>query len=358
MANIIRILQKITSMFKITIIVPVYKVEQYVKKCILSILEQENCGASIECIVVDDCSPDNSMFIIHSIVKNYHGCIHFLFLKHDKNKGLSAARNTGIDAANGDYIMFVDSDDWLPTDTLSKFVKAILSNPNIDMFIGIRYKTKEKCIFPDGIIKETLYNNYQIRKVLLNYQIVTCSAWNKVIKSHIIKSNRFHEGLIFEDTYWAYFLFKDIKTALIIPFVTYIYENDHPCSIVNTANKKENISIHFKSVSLIGNAILDAPYEDLYADSIIYFFRYFLVPLRLQYEYNLDNEDCKEVKQLRKRLVLTTLRKGKLFLTLFIIILTYPPTFYMFNIGWVRRHYYIIEKIGRVIANFLERIHL
>ena len=345
-------------MISITIIVPVYKVEQYVEKCIQSILEQENCGASIECIIVDDCSPDNSMSIIHSLVDNYHGCIKFYFIKHKQNKGLSAARNSGIDSAHGDYILFVDSDDWLPTDTLSKFANAIHNNPNTDVIIGIRYKTKEKDVFPNEITKDTLFDNYQIRKYLLNYQIVTCSAWNKLIKSHIIKNNKFHEGIIFEDTTWAYCLFKEIKTALIIPYVTYIYENVHPCSIANTANKKENISIHFKSVSYIGNAILDAPYEDLYADSIIYFFRYFLVPLRLQYEYNLDNEDFKEVKQLRKRLVLTTLRKGKLFLTLFIIILTYPPTFYMFNIGWVRRHYYIIEKIGRVIANFLEKIHL
>ena len=112
-----------------------------------------------------------------------------------------------------------------------------------------------------------------------------------------------------------------------------------------------------RSVCYIGNVLLDAPYKDMYADSIIYFLRYFLVPLRLQYEYNLDNEDCKEIKQLRRRLILTSLKKRRLFLTAFLFFLSYPPTFYLFNIGWFRRHYYIIEKIGRVIANLLEKIH-
>lgn len=344
-------------MISITIIVPVYNVEKYIEKCIRSIINQKDCGASIECIIVDDCTLDNSMSIIHSIVDEYVGCINFVFLKHEQNKGLSVARNTGIDAAHSDFILFVDSDDWLPQDTLFWFVKAIHRNPHIDMFIGIRYKTKEGATFPEKITKETRYDNYQLRKFLLNYQIVTCSAWNKVIKSQIIKSHKFREGIIFEDMPWAYSLFNTIKSALIIPHVTYIYENDHPNSIVNTANSRDNLPIQMRSVCYIGNVLLDAPYKDMYADSIIYFLRYFLVPLRLKYEYNLDNEDCKEIKQLRRRLILTSLKKRRLFLTAFLFFLSYPPTFYLFNIGWFRRHYYIIEKIGRVIANLLEKIH-
>ena len=156
-------------MISISIIVPVYKVEIYVSKCIRSIIEQENCGASLECIIVDDGSPDNSMTEIHSIVNQYKGNINFIFLKHDNNKGLSAARNTGIDVAHGDYIMFVDSDDWLPTNSILKFVEILQNNPHVDLVIGNRISTKGGCRLQNIIKEVTLLNNYQIRKFLLNY---------------------------------------------------------------------------------------------------------------------------------------------------------------------------------------------
>lgn len=344
-------------MISISIIIPVYKVELYVRKCIQSILEQEECGASIECIIVDDCSPDNSMSIIHSLIDNYKGQITFRFLRHEQNKGLSAARNTGLDNAHGDFILFIDSDDWLPSNSISKFANILQRNPDIDMIIGNYFSSKESSISQNIINKETVLDNFQVRKLLLNYQIVTCFAWNKVIKTNIAKSNKFQEGIIYEDILWAFFLFYDIKSTLIIPDVTYIYENGHPNSIVNTANNKDNTITHMRSVCYMGNAILDSPYEDLFADSVIYFFRKFIVAFRLQYEHHLENEDCRIIRQLRKRLILTSFKKGRLFLALYIFILTYPPTSYMFNFGWIRRHYYTIEKTGRMIANCFERIH-
>ena len=123
----------------ITIVIPIYKVELYVRKCIESIIDQENCGAAIECILVDDCSPDHSMSVVHSVVDEYTGPIRFVFLKHDRNRGLSAARNTGMDVATGDYILFVDSDDWLPADAHSKFVNALQRYPDLDAVLGNHY---------------------------------------------------------------------------------------------------------------------------------------------------------------------------------------------------------------------------
>lgn len=341
----------------LSIIIPIYKVEQYVRKCIQSIIEQEDCGVSIECIIVDDCSPDNSMLIIRSLVEDYHGSIKFVFLNHDNNRGLSAARNTGIDAIHGDYVMFVDSDDWLPKGSISKFVKVLQSHPQIDMVIGNRICVRENNILQDQIQELTLLDNFQIRKYLLNYKFFTCSAWNKVIKANIVKNNKFKEGIIFEDMPWAYFLFKDIKTALIIPDITYIYENNHPSSILNTSKNIEHLSIHIRSVSYIGNAILDEPYKDLFADSLFYFLRLFIVAYQLQHEYNLSKEGCGLLIKLRKRLILSSFNNQRWFLSFFLVILSYPPTSYMFNIGWIRRHYNNIEITGRMIANFLEKFH-
>lgn len=341
-------------MTTISIIIPVYKVEQYISRCVRSILMQDNCNVLLECIFVDDCTPDNSMKIIHSLVDQYKGNIEFQFLKHETNRGLSAARNTGIDSAKGDYILFVDSDDWLPSDSIIKFVRIIHKNPEIDMITGYDKRTND--IFPFNISKETIIDNYHLRKYLLNNINICCTAWNKLVKSSLVSKNKFPEGYLFEDNYWTYFLFQDIKKAIIIPEVTYIYEDNHPLSIINTLKSKEKISIHIKSASFVGNAILDAPYKDLYVDCILYLLDILIVALHLDTD-NKKNEDYQQLELLRKRIVLHSFKKGYWFLSLFVSFLTYPPTSKTLNIRYVRNHYLKIKKIGSIVAKYFEKFH-
>lgn len=345
--------------FLISIIVPVYNVAPFVERCITSIIEQENCGASIECIIIDDCSPDNSMDIIHSLLKDYTGCISFVFIEHKQNLGLSAARNSGINIAKGDYLYFIDSDDWLPSYSISTFVSVIDGYPHIDMIVGNHFNKKDNTTYPHTLSNNTLIDNIQLRKDMLNNRNVIWCAWNKMISAKFFTENRnrFQEGIIFEDLIWTYLLFKEIQLTIVIPDVTYIYENEHPNSITNTAKNRENVSLNMKSVCYIGNAILDAPYKDLFSNSVFHLFGIFIVTYRLQYENKLNNEECREIRQLRNRLIYTCFKKGRWFLALYIFTLTYPPTSCMFHFGWFRRHYYLLGKTGRKIAIFLERIH-
>lgn len=89
----------------ISVIIPVFKVEQYIRRCLESVIDQENDRYKIECLIVDDCSLDSSMIIVDDIIKNYHGTtIDFKIISHDRNKGLSEARNSGIKASTGDYL--------------------------------------------------------------------------------------------------------------------------------------------------------------------------------------------------------------------------------------------------------------
>lgn len=344
-------------MLCISVIIPVYNVEKYVRRCLMSVIEQENCGANLECVIIDDCSLDNSVEVIQSVIGEYDGNITFFFLKHEQNKGLSVARNTGIDAAHGDYVFFVDSDDYLPANSMSKFVTVLRANPDIDMIAGCRHNTREKGTPHSNLFEPTCFNNYQIRKLLLNFQYISCSAWNKLIKTTIIVNNKFPEGIIYEDKSWAYFLFKDISKAIVIPDITYIYESDHPLSIVNTAKTKQKAPLYLKSISVFGNELLNSPYIDLYADSLIYLLRYLIMALDLQKKNRLWNEDGVQITYLRRRIVAESLKKRRWFLALFIIILTYPPFSYILDISWVRHHYLKIEKNGKIIANFFEKFH-
>ena len=97
---------------KISVIIPVYNVEKYIRRCLLSVKDQKCEDFNIECLIVDDCSPDGSMTIVRDLIeKNDDKSITFTIISHEKNKGLSEARNSGIKASTGDYLYFIDSDD-------------------------------------------------------------------------------------------------------------------------------------------------------------------------------------------------------------------------------------------------------
>lgn len=341
----------------ISIIVPVYNAEPYIGQCLQSVIDQEMCGAKIECIFVDDCTCDNSFSIIDAKLKEYKGSIDFIFLRHQYNKGLSAARNTGIGAANGQYVFFMDADDRLPHKALSNLINVLLANPNVDFVAGNYYNTRDKCSEPLRKTEQTFLTTSLLKKGLLNHQDISCTAWNKLIKIQLIKEHLFPDGIIFEDNYWAYFLFKDVKYAIAIPDITYIYENEHTNSITNTSYSKTNASLHMKSICVIGNAILDNPYENMFIDCILFIMGFLVTALRLQSEYKIDNHESQQLKSLRKRCILQSINSGYWFLGLFIYILTFPPSCYIFNFRCIRRHFYNICSFGKSIATFLEKFH-
>ena len=94
---------------KVSIIIPIYNVAPYIKRCLQSVADQTY--KDIECILIDDCGSDNSINLAKEFIYDYKGNILFTILHHEENKGLSAARNTGLRYAKGEYVYFLDSDD-------------------------------------------------------------------------------------------------------------------------------------------------------------------------------------------------------------------------------------------------------
>lgn len=117
---------------KVSIIVPVYNVSQYITKCLDSIYEQTY--QNIELILVDDCGSDDSMIIVHGYLTS-HVSIEAHIISHQKNRGLSAARNSGIEKASGEYIYFLDSDDYITPDCIEALVKP-LYHKKYDVVVG------------------------------------------------------------------------------------------------------------------------------------------------------------------------------------------------------------------------------
>lgn len=211
----------------ISLIIPVYCVSAYIERCLKSVIKQTY--NHFECILVDDASPDDSITKCEQMIAEYDGPIRFRILHHEQNRGLSAARNTGFDAATGDYILYIDSDDMISSDCVEKLMKPILKDPSIDVVQGqwmafsneglsntsIIIK-KDVDIFPLEAVRDYFYD--------CKYNFTT-TAWNKLINRNLLINHHlmFQEGLLWEDILWWFFMMKHISHLYIIPDFTYFY---------------------------------------------------------------------------------------------------------------------------------------
>ena len=119
---------------KVSIIIPIYNVSQYIKRCIDSVISQTY--QNIECILVDDYSPDNSIHLAEEIINSYKGAIDFRIIHHTQNEGLSSARNSGTNVATGDYLYYLDSDDEITPGCIEKLLALVEKYPNVEMVQG------------------------------------------------------------------------------------------------------------------------------------------------------------------------------------------------------------------------------
>ena len=142
---------------KISIVIPIFNVENYITACIHSVMNQDYTG-EIECLLIDDCGTDNSILLAEECIStNRRPNIHFRIIHHQRNRGLSAARNTGIDAATGEYIYYLDSDDEITPDCIEKLVSIAQNFPDVEMIQGnsvmkpndIRFKNSVDRRLPD-----------------------------------------------------------------------------------------------------------------------------------------------------------------------------------------------------------------
>ena len=209
-------------MVSISIVIPVYNVEKYIGECLQSVIRQTYTGP-LECVLVDDCGTDKSIEVAEKLIADYEGLVRFKVLRHECNRGLSAARNTGMDAATNEYVYFLDSDDWISDDCIEKLVKP-LQQERYDIVVG-GYETvgATKCLL-ELRLPEGRYHENRISKVFCN-QGVYVMAWNKLYcKDFLVKNQlRFAEGKIYEDEILAFELSCIELTFYVVKSVTYYY---------------------------------------------------------------------------------------------------------------------------------------
>lgn len=207
---------------KISIVIPVFNVAEYIESCIYSVLNQSY--SNLECLIVDDCTEDNSMALVRNIISNYNGNISFSLIEHLKNSGLSAARNSGVKMATGEYLYFLDSDDEIFPHTIESLVKTAIAYSNPDIVIGEVCVQGTKIGYP-LFIPDYMNSNEQIFTSYLNKEwwIMAC---NKLVKYSYFINNAlwFKEGLIYEDRLWSFQVALTANTIAKCSKGTYIYK--------------------------------------------------------------------------------------------------------------------------------------
>ncbi|MBQ6135977.1 MAG: glycosyltransferase [Kiritimatiellae bacterium] len=199
---------------KVSIIVPVYNVEGSLARCLDSVAGQTERGIEIVC--VDDGSTDSSP----DVLARYAARDPRIRVLRRVNGGLSAARNTGLDAAGGEWIMFVDSDDWIPSDAVAKMLSAAVES-------GL------PVVASNGCAKDSLpaprkprVSWRRVEPALAGFvsnRRIHSSAWNKLYRRDAIGSRRFVEGLLFEDWPFNTELFADIPAFALVDEPMYVY---------------------------------------------------------------------------------------------------------------------------------------
>lgn len=211
----------------ISVIVPVYNVEKYLYKCIDSILGQTY--KELEIILVDDGSTDNSGVICDKYEKKDNR----IKVIHKKNGGLSDARNCGLDNAIGEYIAFLDSDDWVDF----KYIEILYENLrdyNADISICNFRRVHDEKELLNNHNNIILYNNIEaLQQIYTNKSVQAIVAWNKLYKKSIFKKNRFPKGKIHEDEYLIPILLYETK-KIVYTDRELIYYRKTLNSIMNT----------------------------------------------------------------------------------------------------------------------------
>lgn len=280
----------------ISVIVPVYRVEEYLERCVKSILSQTY--KNLEVILVDDGSPDQCPAICDACAEKDAR----VKVIHQENKGLSGARNAGIDAASGEYLAFVDSDDYVNPHFIEELYQLL---QDTGCAIG---QCRFSYVKGDGLVEEgdsafCIYRGESLMEQLYGpEEKATCFvvAWNKLYRAELFKETgiRYPEGRIHEDEATTYRLFHEAKKLAFLDRALYGYytENGGSITSVFSAKRLQWLTAHEERIAFFKKngyeKLLPAAYRKLCDACITFYFRCT--------EQVKDAEELK--KELRKRL--------------------------------------------------------
>ena len=272
----------------VSIIVPVYKVEPYLRRCLDSLSNQTY--THLEIILVDDGSPDGCP----QICDEYAAQDNRIVVIHKENGGVSDARNVGLDICKGKFIAFVDSDDWVEQQYAETLLAPLLSE-NADISIGNhRIFSNEKENFPIDELKSGMFSNQEIINEMFTTRNQYKILWGKIFRKELFDNVRFPVGKIYEDEYAGYIPYFFAKKIFCINQILYHYQKRSD-SITGKDFLYDDYDIKISQVQfLMANNYLNLANQVLISLSLSHLNKF--------YEQNLNNQSLQSRTNTLKRL--------------------------------------------------------
>lgn len=278
----------------ISVVVPVYNVEKYLKKCIDSTINQTY--KKLEIILVDDGSTDSSKEICDEYIKQDSR----IKVIHKENGGLSSARNAGIDIASGKYIGFIDSDDWIEKSMLEKLINLAEKSDSDIVLCNYFMAYDEKNQIQKEDIEYKEYSNYEALNKIYDDKLGVSMiiAWNKLYNIELFNNIRYPAGKVHEDEFITYkLLFKANRICYLNEKLVYYRQQNK--SITNSKFNKKRLDIlqaFEERANYIKNIVKD---KELYKKTLT---EYYGVIIRCYFKYKESYEgDKKTLKEMLKK---------------------------------------------------------
>lgn len=244
-----------TPLLKVSVIIPVYKVEPYIECCVRSLMEQTL--EEIEFIFINDCSPDNSMAVLESVLDNYPQRKPMVrILNHERRKGVHLARKTGIENAVGEYIGFCDSDDWCETDMFEKMYRtACIQNADIvvnNCFVERDGRQSKSHYIGSSTPQECLMRFHQKGRMTIPFwrHLIRRTSLSPAFFDNVVPVDRGEDLFVIIQVYYY------ARSITAIPECLYHYRI-RPYSLTSggATHSKEMLEKQCKNISIIENLL-------------------------------------------------------------------------------------------------------
>lgn len=269
----------------VSIIVPIYNVSEYIGECIQSIINQSY--RNIEIILVDDCGTDDSIAIAENLLRDSE--LTWKTECHSTNRGLAAARNTGVAAATGEYLFFIDSDDFISTDAIEKLINQALDT-QAEITFGNCLDYENGQLSP-GYATRAKETKLESNPLLAHFSNCACStAWNKLIKTSWYKGTgiSFVEGLLHEDEPWSLSLAFHAKKIAYLDSITYYYRQRGNSIMSSSLNLNKKIESRLYLLEYANKSVTLCP-DELRYKYYCWVNRHVITSLENIVRYNTDN---------------------------------------------------------------------
>lgn len=318
----------------ISVIVPIYNVENYLENCIYSIINQTY--TNIEIILIDDGSTDRCKYICDEFLDKDDR----IRVIHKSNGGLSEARNVGIEMSNGNYITFIDSDDYISIDYIESLYRSIRRNIADIAILKLKFTTSlNESLEANRIMHEKVFNKEEALSEILYSNEFSTSACGKLFAKNLFSYIRFPVGKYSEDLFTIYKTFLDSKKIVFIDNEAYHYFMRQG----SITNKKFNIK-HLDTIEalhLINKNVvsiyprLKTAYKSAYIEAIAR-----LLQVNIPIQYLVTNSLWNDVKKFRKDVLFDKLAPKR--------VKGYSLLLYMgpnFTKLFIRFYYYLKRKV-------------